>query len=677
MNTMDEEHIINAESQGNVHSLSPPIVSFVSGKGGVGKSSLALSLAYEMSQYARILFVDLDYFNSGATGLLMESIDLPSEIQGTSMVKFITDHEAVRENPPYAFPLQSNSRFFFSPSPDYDGELWQRLGTLDILQVRDRLTAGISSLSMAIHAEVVVIDAHGGPDVLSLVAASVSNRTVVVTEPDKITIHGTLNFLLALNEFAKRYSFHGSIDLLFNRISRAFDYQTVESVFRIICDGFTKTEPISANLNQESPIAAFPFDANIFEHYGKSPFVSELLPESLFAKKIEALATDLFHNMRESVNLGEHQRAPQNKPDDVRTKLRRVLWKDPDSITRQWRYTFFLAFVWMLSIIFAYTTNQYNLLTWVLYVYPLIIAPASIALVNTARLLIDLDRTFRRSKLLASKQDAESRRRVLKIEWLILLATLFIMVLAWFVTPILIKARTTGATAHTKALRSSAMKQLGIALKMAANETHGEQMAKMSSAPGFFTVDTSKLFPEFLADPSPYFCHVLETDKDSGTPPRFDYSPGNACLIYFGFFFSSYGEVSTFLDEYEKRALVAIENKQLKKIGDVWVFADDSWLTQELTVPKGMGNFGGDTIRPLSEGRRDLMTDIREPQKPSYLESNIPIMWERPEAPGIGLNVLFEDGHVEFDKDGEFPWTKLEEVEGNIAVALRSKGYQP
>jgi cellulose biosynthesis protein BcsQ len=48
----------------------PEIVTFVSGKGGVGKTMLAVAFARELSHADKTLILDLDFFNRGLTGLL-------------------------------------------------------------------------------------------------------------------------------------------------------------------------------------------------------------------------------------------------------------------------------------------------------------------------------------------------------------------------------------------------------------------------------------------------------------------------------------------------------------------------------------------------------------------------------------------------------------------------------
>lgn len=46
------------------------LISIVSGKGGVGKTMLAVAVARELSTNVRTLIVDLDFFNRGLTGLM-------------------------------------------------------------------------------------------------------------------------------------------------------------------------------------------------------------------------------------------------------------------------------------------------------------------------------------------------------------------------------------------------------------------------------------------------------------------------------------------------------------------------------------------------------------------------------------------------------------------------------
>src|SRR5215471_14470280 len=52
----------------------PHKISFVSGKGGVGKTSLAVNFAWICGHFAKTLLIDLDFQNQGATGLLSSFI---------------------------------------------------------------------------------------------------------------------------------------------------------------------------------------------------------------------------------------------------------------------------------------------------------------------------------------------------------------------------------------------------------------------------------------------------------------------------------------------------------------------------------------------------------------------------------------------------------------------------
>ena len=61
----------------------PLIIAVLSGRGGVGKTMLAVAVAKELSLQERTLIVDLDFFNRGLSGLMKKGtlagyVDKPS-----------------------------------------------------------------------------------------------------------------------------------------------------------------------------------------------------------------------------------------------------------------------------------------------------------------------------------------------------------------------------------------------------------------------------------------------------------------------------------------------------------------------------------------------------------------------------------------------------------------------
>ena len=185
------------------------------------------------------------------------------------------------------------------------------------------------------------------------------------------------------------------------------------------------------------------------------------------------------------------------------------------------------------------------------------------------------------------------------------------------------------------------LKQLGLSMKMFANESRGRRFPPLSSERGQLAMDSGPLYPEYLSDPniliSPAHPKATELLDAARAQPRSAFRDHS--YWYLGY---------TLPDE---------------ETGLAFVEAFRSHTEAGLSMDSAQGKF-----HALREGvERFQITDINNPAASALAQSTIPVMIERPGLHRIegsrgqqtGSNVLFMDGHVVFYKyPGKYPMTE-------------------
>jgi MinD-like ATPase involved in chromosome partitioning or flagellar assembly len=273
----------------------PHIFSFVSGKGGVGKTCLAANFAWLVSKSRKALLLDLDLQNQGATGLFAKWIDrdrigvLESLLDKTAVSQAISDVAVVSEN----LLFMPAASFANASSPGMIADL---ATTEDFTE---RLSFLLDQLRQTAKCDVIIVDCHGGLDYLSLTAHRLSDRTIVVTEPDTVTFNGTLELLsfytgakATRQSYSDGETYRPAPQFIVNRIPPKYTFDDLDRVYRNILVKYGTEFNVTPEVLCYIPVENFLSDS-----FGEYPFCAELAPNSVFSKKIHLMVFKLVHGV--------------------------------------------------------------------------------------------------------------------------------------------------------------------------------------------------------------------------------------------------------------------------------------------------------------------------------------------------------------------------------------------
>jgi len=323
----------------------PFVIAILSGKGGVGKTTISLNLAKELASRGPVWLIDIDLFNRGSTSALWESEKgMPLSVAELILATQTFSERGDREQLAAFFSLKVraaleslayDSRLTFLPAARaVEGKeasyvLWRGMAELGLSA--EIFVGALADACGALTAGgVVILDGHGGLDELSLAAAVVSDTCYIVNEPDLITFTGSVTLFREVREQARRSPHDAWVEFIINRVSPKDRIKRLEEHFGPMLDSMSPAP--------EAVAVYFPLERELFGVFGDDPFVSQLYTRYWFSRKIALLAEKVAESGIDSGVLDpEWWRKPRvANPAHVRTALQREIYKRGDVLLFAW-----------------------------------------------------------------------------------------------------------------------------------------------------------------------------------------------------------------------------------------------------------------------------------------------------------------------------------------------------
>lgn len=325
-------------------SKEPFICAIVSGKGGVGKTTISANIAYIFSQIGKTLLVDFDIQNQGATGLFMPTEIIKSDCLST--------YSLINGKTKGTFALISENLSFLPSTNPYDNITQLDIASLMSKTDTPRRVDGLFDfLTKSESFDFIVIDCHGGIDFLSLKAFINANKVLVITEFESVTFNGTLELLRFyyenipdFNVNSKKNNQHTKLKILVNRLETNYKSHDILNSLSRVYD-----KSLHGALQYEI-ISLIPSEGIISRSFGEYPFFVEIAPSSDFSSKIRHVCYEL---LKDILDISVYTPGIGNMASE---KFRKKVMKTVVSNSARMTNRLFMSFITSLFMIFIIMT---------------------------------------------------------------------------------------------------------------------------------------------------------------------------------------------------------------------------------------------------------------------------------------------------------------------------------
>ena len=260
-----------------------PVIAFTSGKGGCGKTTLAVNFANVVSQSkSRVLIIDMDMANRGCTGLFSSQTKIPHS--SLTVTRILRNDWQIEQQTQRSI-LEVKEHIFLIPASSAGEDVWRLPEDINLADFVEDLHSKIQKAIVDFKIDCVVLDCFCGIDKLTTASAAVADHTLIVNEPDIITFTGAIHLLNHLQCEFQQLPRQPNLHFVVNRVKSTYTVAQLNELYE---------NNLKTAIADRIILCYFPYHERIFMTFGTYPFISDLLPRSLFTRKLELLTYLLF-----------------------------------------------------------------------------------------------------------------------------------------------------------------------------------------------------------------------------------------------------------------------------------------------------------------------------------------------------------------------------------------------
>lgn len=213
-------------------SIETQVISLLSGKGGSGKTSAALSIAYLLNDAGfKVLLIDFDFATNGASYFYKFLYPHQKEVTGLYELieQYLNVHTSLSDAEIKANVLSVKEGLGFIPSRVYFSKKVPLRDSIVIKEedLKSLLLSVIEPYRKQFH--FIIIDNQAGSNLSAKVSASVSDKVIIVSELDSISNDAVDTLLIQIGEVFPEYKRH-----LINKldIRESEEYKELSELFQ-------------------------------------------------------------------------------------------------------------------------------------------------------------------------------------------------------------------------------------------------------------------------------------------------------------------------------------------------------------------------------------------------------------------------------------------------------------